>query len=66
MASSEEQTLYDRVGGKDGIAHLVATLEMDVHIEREDRSAITDRVWRHANDVTGGYGFDGWIRLFPR
>ena len=41
------------------VGHLVATLDEEFDLEPEDESAIKDRIWHYADDVTGAYGFDG-------
>lgn len=39
--------------------HLLATLSADLDLDHEDENAVADRIWKYADDVTGGYGLDG-------
>ena len=41
------------------VAHLIETLNADFDLRPADESAIVDRIWRHADDVTGSHGVDG-------
>ena len=40
------------------VAHLFDTLRADFDLQPDDESAIVDRIWTLANDVTGNYGVD--------
>lgn len=40
------------------VALLIETLNADFDLQPEDESAIVDRIWTLANDVTGNYGVD--------
>ncbi|MDX1568237.1 MAG: group 1 truncated hemoglobin [Longimicrobiales bacterium] len=39
------------------VGHLVDTLDEEFDLDPEDESAITDRIWHYADEVTGSYGF---------
>lgn len=41
------------------VGHLLAVLDEEFDLEEEDESAIADRIWHYADDVTGSYGLDG-------
>ncbi len=40
------------------VAYLIDTLKADFDLRPDDESAIVDRIWTLANDVTGNYGVD--------
>lgn len=40
------------------VDHLLATVQDEFELDEEDESAITDRIWHYADDVTGSYGVE--------